>query len=75
MRGSATHVTTHVGRTEQLLEFCVKPRTRDEMQQFPEITNREYFRKAILKPLLDNGKLKMTIPDKSNIRMQKYVKA
>lgn len=68
------HVTTHVERTAQLLEFCAEPRTRDEMQQFIEITNREYFRKTILKPLLDSEKLKMTIPYKPKSTKQKYVK-
>ena len=67
--------TTQVERTNRLLEFCTQPRTRDEMQQFIEITNREHFRKTILKPLLDSGKLRMTIPDKPNSRNQKYIKS
>ena len=77
MRGNmhvTTHVTTHVERVKQLLEFCAEPRTRDEMQQFIGIANREYFRKTILKPLLDSKKLKMTIPDKPKSINQKYVK-
>jgi ATP-dependent DNA helicase RecG len=45
------------------------------MQQFAGMTNREYFRKKVIKPLLDNGKLKMTIPDKPKSIKQKYVKA
>ena len=61
-------------RTERLLDFCFEPRTRDEMQQFIEIANREHFRKMILKPLLDSGKLEMTIPDKPNSRNQKYMR-
>jgi ATP-dependent DNA helicase RecG len=78
LHGDTTQVTTQDTtqdeRTEQLLEFCVEPRTRDEMQQFIGIANREHFRKAILKPLLDSGELVMTIPDKPNSRNQRYVK-
>lgn len=70
---STTQVTMQEERTEQLLEFCAVPRSRDEMQQFIGIANREHFRKAILKPLLYAGKLKMTIPEKPNSRNQKYV--
>jgi ATP-dependent DNA helicase RecG len=44
------------------------------MQFHIVITNREYFRKNILKPLLESGQLQMTIPDKPNSRNQKYVK-
>jgi len=51
------------------------PRTREEMQSFIGIETREYFRREIVKPLLESGKLKMTIPDKPNSRNQKYVKA
>jgi len=79
LHGSTTQVTTQDTvqdeRTERLLDFCFEPRTRDEMQQFIEIANREHFRKTILKPLLDSGKLEMTIPDKPNSRNQKYIKA
>jgi hypothetical protein len=78
LRGVTTQVATQDNmqdeRTELLLEFCAEPRTRDEMQQFIGITNREHFRKAILKPLLESGQLKMTIPDKPNSRNQKYVR-
>lgn len=70
----ATQDTMQDARTEKLLEFCNEPRTRDEMQQFIGIANREHFRKTILKPLLDSEKLKMTIPDKPNSRNQRYIK-
>jgi ATP-dependent DNA helicase RecG len=74
LHGNTTQVTTQDGRTELLLAFCGEPRTRDEMQQFIGIANREHFRKTILKPLLASGRLLMTIPDKPNSRNQRYVK-
>ena len=61
-------------RLRKLLDFCSVPRTREEMQQFYGIATREYFRKNVLKPLLDSKQLKRTIPDKPNSKYQKYVK-
>ncbi|MDR0380892.1 MAG: AAA family ATPase, partial [Oscillospiraceae bacterium] len=62
-------------RLRSLLEFCAIARTRDEMQHHLGITNRGYFRTNILKPLLESGRLVMTVPDKPNSRNQKYVRA
>ena len=61
--------------TDKLLDFCSVPRAREEMQQFFGIASREYFRKKVLNPLLDSGKLKRTLPDKPNSKNQKYIKA
>jgi Fic family protein len=72
-------VTEQVGgqdmREVRILEFCAEPRTREEIQTFIGISHREHFRAKVLKPLLESGKLKMTIPDKPNSRNQKYVRA
>ncbi|HQM02171.1 MAG TPA: Fic family protein [Ruminococcus flavefaciens] len=68
-------VTDQVDRAEKIIEFCVQPKSREEIQSFVGIAHREHFRAKILKPLLDSGRLKMTIPDKPNSRNQKYVKA
>ena len=62
-------------RVDTIVKFCAVPRTREEMQEHLGITNRGYFRTKILKPLLDAGKLNMTIPDKPNSRNQKYVRS
>lgn len=69
-----TQVNTQ-DRIAALLDFCSSPKTREEMQAHIGIANREYFRKAILKPLLASGRLKMTIPDKPSSKNQKYIKA
>ena len=73
----STQDTTQVNtqdRITALLDFCSSPKTREEMQAHVGIANREYFRKAILKPLLASGQLKMTIPDKPSSKNQKYIK-
>lgn len=66
-------VGAHDERIISLLEFCSVARTRDEMQEHIGITSREYFRKNILKPLLEAEQLKMTIPDKPKSKNQKYI--
>ncbi len=57
-----------------LLEFCSTERSRQEMQEFMGIASREYFRKKILRPLLDAEQIKMTMPSKPNSRNQRYVR-
>ena len=68
------HDAGHDDRMAEILHFCVEPRTRDEIQEHIGITSRAHFRKSYLYPLLDAGKLKMTVPDKPKSRNQKYVK-
>ncbi len=79
--GPNTHENTQVNthetleeRMNRLVEFCSVARTRDEMQRFIGLTNREYFRKTLLKPLLEAGRLAMTNPDNPKDKKQKYVK-
>lgn len=75
----STEVTTEVKldsmKLRGLLDFCVVPRTRKEMQDFCGIKTEKYFREKIIKPMLTEGLLKRTIPDKPNSRNQKYIKA
>jgi ATP-dependent DNA helicase RecG len=67
------HVSGHDERILLLLEYCTIPRSRDEMQRFYGISSRDYFHTHVLKPLLESGQLKMTIPDKPKSRNQKYI--
>jgi ATP-dependent DNA helicase RecG len=74
LRSASTQVGTQDKRLTSLLEFCTVPRTREEMQRYYGIATREYFRKNVLKPLLESGRLRMTIPDKPNSKNQQYVR-
>lgn len=65
-------ISLDVNKLNELLEYCSKPRTRSEMQEFCEIKTREYFRKKILVPMIQAGKLLLTIPDKPKSPNQKY---
>lgn len=60
-------------REKKILDFCIVPRSRAEIQEHIGIANRGYFRTEILEPLLKRGKLARTIPEKPNSQNQKYV--
>ena len=60
---------------EKILEFCSMPRSRAELLEYLKLSDRKNLRTKYLNPLLASGKLKMTIPDKPNSRLQKYVRA
>ncbi|WP_330383545.1 Fic family protein [Lachnoanaerobaculum saburreum] len=59
---------------QDLIQFCSVPRIRKEMQEFMELIDRRNFSEKYIKPLLEEGKIEMTIPDKPNSRKQKYKK-
>lgn len=65
-----TEVTGQV--TGQVLRFCQEPRKAGEIQKLLGLRHRETFQNNYLKPLLDNGWLERTIPDKPRSRLQKY---
>jgi ATP-dependent DNA helicase RecG len=69
------HENSHEQRIKKLIEFCDTAKSRDEMMAYLGLTNRGYFRSAYIKPLLDSGELKMTLPDKPSSHNQKYIKA
>ena len=59
---------------QALLQFCIVPRSRKEMQEFMGLTGRRNFSEKYINPLLNAGKIEMTIPDKPNSKNQKYKK-
>ena len=62
-------------RQKLILEFCSIERTRQELQEYLGAASRRFFANSILKPLLESGKLKMTIPEKPTSRNQKYIRS
>ena len=57
----------------RLLEYCKIPRSRAQMQDFCEFKSEKYFREHIIKPMLDEGLISRTIPEKPKSPNQKYV--
>ena len=64
--------TTNINK--EIVEFCKIPRTRAELIEFTGFS-RQYTMSAIIQPLIDEGKLKLTIPNKPKSSKQQYVKA
>ena len=56
-----------------ILEFCEVPKSGREIMEYIGIKHRPTFIYNYLKPLLYEGKLQMTIPDKPKSRNQKYI--
>ena len=73
--GEVISVKLDIQKLNALLEYCREARSRIEMQMYCGIKSQDYFRRNILLPLLDSGRLKRTIPDKPNSSKQKYIKA
>ena len=65
-----THQDTH---QDKILEFCKEPRTTKEIMAYLGLKDRRNFYLKYMRPLLDSGKLQMTIPDKPNTKNQKYI--
>ena len=59
---------------DSILEFCCTPRTRAELIAFTG-KSRTYTMAKVVQPLIDSGKLKLTIPEKPKSSKQKFVKA
>ncbi|MCF6319822.1 MAG: putative DNA binding domain-containing protein [Proteobacteria bacterium] len=64
-----TEVTTEV---KKLILNCKGEQTRNQLQQILGLKESEHFRKAYIKPAIEQGLLEMTIPDKPNSSKQKY---
>lgn len=60
------------GQSMTLLEFCKTPRSRKEIADFLGIGTVFYAMKHYVQPLLAEGKLKMTLPEKPRSRNQRY---
>lgn len=56
-----------------LIRYCSEPKTLTEMIEFlGKFASKTAFRRNILYPLIDGGKIKRTIPDKPGSKFQKY---
>ena len=58
---------------DSILEFCATPRSRAELVDFVGKSRNHVVK--LIAPLIESGKLKLTIPDKPKSSYQKYIKA
>ncbi len=64
--------TEQVERIQKVINYCKKPKSSSEIMQLLNLTHREHFRSTILLPLLQQGVLQPTIPEKLTSPKQKY---
>ncbi len=56
-------------QVKKILKFCLIPKKRDTIQKEVGLSDREYFRKNILKPLIEEGLLRRTAkPNSPNLK-------
>lgn len=67
------HDTPQVNILLHALSKHNKPMSRDELQKILGLKDRKSFRARYLKPAIDKLLISMTIPDKPNSRLQRYV--
>lgn len=60
-------------KANNLLEFCEVPRSRKEIAEFLGLNTVFYVMQHYVQPLVDEGKLDMTIPNRPKSRNQKFV--
>ena len=58
---------------DSVIEFCTTPRSRDEIVSFVG-KSKNYVISQIVMPLVESGKLKLTLPDKPKSPSQRFVK-
>lgn len=68
-----TQVTTQVPIGDKILAFCMEAHSKAEIAEHCGYKNTKNFTQKYLRPLLDNGRLQMTIPDKPKSQNQKYI--
>ena len=68
-----TQDTTRKEMYQQILAYCVTPRSKQEILAFCGHRSKKRFTQYYIAPLLESGQLGMTIPDKPRSGNQKYV--
>lgn len=58
---------------DSILMFCKIPRSRQEITEFLGLKTSGYVVKRYITPLIQAGKLQMTVPDQPRSRYQKYI--
>lgn len=67
-------VQEEVHGAETLAAFCSVPRSREEIAAFLGIASVPYALRRYVRPLVAQGVLRMTVPDRPRSRQQRYVR-
>lgn len=57
---------------QDVLNFCSTPRTKGEIAKFLGVKTKYYVMHRYVNPLLEEGRLAMTIPEKPQSKLQRY---
>ncbi len=57
---------------QEILNYCITPRSREELAKKFGFAAPTYFIKTYIHPLIEVGKISMTLPDKPKSKFQKY---
>lgn len=68
----STQDNTQVTFEEAILRFCTIPRSKKEIAEYMGYKDAKSFGIRYIRPMIDRGKLTMTIPEKPSSRNQKY---
>lgn len=61
------------GKKKRIIDFCQEPRSKAEIQKHLNISSERYIRQKLIIPLLEEGRLARTIPEKPSSPKQKYI--
>ena len=53
--------------------YCQTPRSRKQIQEYLDLADKHFFMDSVLRPLVEDGVLKMTIPEQPAHVKQRYV--
>ena len=73
IRKESKSISDQVDKLLEIMEYDI-PLSANEIMTRLGIKSKETLRASYLNPALENGLIKMTIPDKPNSKNQKYIK-
>jgi len=59
---------------QKILLLCEQPRTRKKLMYMLDVPSKKTFFRLYLRPLLESGLLRMTIPDQRSVSTQRYMR-
>jgi ATP-dependent DNA helicase RecG len=65
-------MVAEIDRSKRILALCLEPKSRDEIFKIIGLTNQTKNFRSTIVPLMEQGYLKLTIPDKPTSKKQKY---
>lgn len=68
-----TYEKTYETIEDKIIEFCIESKTAKEIAEFCGFKSVDSFKRNRLKPLLESGKIIMTISYKPKSKNQKYI--